>query len=190
MNELGQTIRARRTALNLTLEILAARTGVSRAMLSDIERGVKNPTIKLLSQIAEGLECTISSLLGEQPEKVEQGIQIVRKAERRVLVDPHSGVERQLVAPALQQHGIEVVWYSIPPGQGTGAFPPHQPGVQEHITLVRGSLHCILGEQQVVLEVGDSVFFPANVIHEFYNPGPEPCYYFLIIDSSHKSGPA
>lgn len=186
MRTLGHRIRARRTALGLTLEALAERAGVSRAMLSDIEREVKNPTIKVLSQIAEGLECTVSSLLGEQPGKTIESMQIVRKHERRVLIDPHSGVERHLVAPALQHHGIEVLWYVIPAGKRTGAFPPHQQGVEEHITVVQGCLHCTLGEHQIVLEREDSVFFLADVMHDFYNPGPDVCSYFLIIDSSHK----
>ncbi len=186
MRELGYTIRARRTALGLTLEALAERTGVSRAMLSDIERNVKNPTIKVLSQIAEGLGCTVSYLLGEQPGKTVEGVQIVRKHERRILIDPHSGVERHLIAPALQRHGIEVLWYMIPPGQSTGAFPPHQQGVEEHITVVQGCLHCTIGEQNIILQTEDSVFFPADITHDFSNPGPDVCTYFLIIDSSHK----
>ncbi len=61
-------------ALSLTLEALAERAGVSRAMISDIERDVKNPTIKVLSQIAEGLKCTVSSLLGEQPGNTAESI--------------------------------------------------------------------------------------------------------------------
>ena len=186
MRALGHMIRARRTELGLTLEALAKRAGVSRAMLSDIERDVKNPTIKVLCQIAEGLGCTVSYLLGEQLGKPVESMQIVRKNERRVLIDPQSGVERHLVAPALQHHGIEVLWYIIPPEQRTGVLPPHQQGVEEHITVVQGCLHCALGEQHAILEVGDSVFFSADVMHDFYNPGPDVCTYFLIIDSSHK----
>ena len=189
MNELGHTIRQRRIALGLALEALAKRTGVSRAMLSDIERGVKNPTIKVLSQIAEGLGCTVSYLLGEQLGDPGESIHILRKHERRVLVDPQSGVERQVLAPVLQRHGIEVVWYVIPPGQKTGSFPPHQHGVEEHITLVQGRLECTLGDRNIVLETEDSVSFPADVTHDFSNPGPLPCQYFLIIDSSHKDEP-
>lgn len=186
MEELGRTIRARRVALGLTLEMLAERAGVSRAMLSDIERNVKNPTIKVLGQIAEGLDCTISYLVGEQSTKPAERVSLVRKSERQILIDPHSGAERHLLAPKLLHHGIEVLWYVLPPGQRNGPFPPHQAGVGEHMTLVQGCLHCTLGEQEIILEEGDSVFFHADVTHDFYNPGPGPCQYFLIIDSSHK----
>ncbi len=185
MKALGEMIRVRRTELGLTLEALAERARVSRAMLSDIERNMKNPTIKVLSQIAEGLKCSVSYLLSEQPEKPVDSIQIIRAGERRVLVDPRSGVERHLLAPALQHHGIEVLWYMLPSGQGTGNLPPHQPGVEEHITVVQGSLECTLGEQHILLEMGDSVFFPANVEHAFYNTDQGVCTYFLVIDASH-----
>ena len=115
--DLSARIRERRLALGLTLEGLAERTGVSRAMLSDIERGRKNPTVKLLAAIAEGLGCTVSALLGEDGGAPAEAITVVRRDERRRLVDPRSGVERHVLAPALLQRGVEVIWYEIPPGQ-------------------------------------------------------------------------
>lgn len=184
MIELGQAIRSRRMALGLTLEALAGRAGVSRAMLSDIEREVKNPTIKLLCQIAAGLECNVSFLLGEQEPLAQERLQILRKDERQMLIEPCSGIERHLLAPAFQHRGIEVLWYVIPPDQRTGAFPPHRQGVEEHITIVQGRLHCCVGTQEVDLEAGDALFFEADVSHDFSNPGPGPCHYFLIINAS------
>ncbi len=171
--------------MGLTLEALAERTGVSRAMLSDIERGVKNPTLKVVCQIAEGVGCTVSQLLGEQ---LTDTIRVLRKAERQTLLDPQTGVERHLLAPALVQRGIEVLWYMIPPGQSTGVFPAHRPGVVEQLTVVQGQLRCSLHDQEERLEAGDSLFFPANLPHCFSNPGAEPCCYFLVIDSSQVGG--
>lgn len=182
--ELGGTIRTRRARLGWTLDALAARAGVSRAMLSEIERGVKNPTIKVVCQIAAGLDCTVSSLLGEATPTAAEP-RVTRRDERRVLIDPRSGVERHLLSPAFQGRGIEVLWYEIPPGAETGTFPPHRPGVAEHITLVEGGLHCRLGEHAVQLEAGDSVSFPADIPHAFGNPGTTPCRYVLIIDANH-----
>jgi transcriptional regulator with XRE-family HTH domain len=179
--DLSTRIRERRLALGLTLEGLAERTGVSRAMLSDIERGRKNPTVKLMAGIAEGLGCTVSALLGEGDGAPTEAISVVRRDERRTLVDPRSGVERQVLAPALLQRGVEVIWYAIPPGQETGAFPPHRPGVEEHITVVEGRLRCTLAGRELTLETGDSVTFRADIVHNFANAGPAPCRYLLII---------
>ena len=183
--ELGERIKARRARLGLTLDALKMRTNVSRAMLSEIERGTKNPTIKVVCLIAEGLNCTVSELLGEVAESTAE-IAVVRHYERQLLVDPRSGVERSLLSPSFQRRGLEVLAYVIPPGGRTGALPPHRPGVAEHITVVAGVLHCILGDEELILAVGDSVSFAANRSHAFHNPGPQPCHYFLIIDSSQR----
>lgn len=181
--DLGGMIRARRGALGLTLDGLAGRSGVSRAMLSEIERGAKNPTIRIVCQIAEGLGMTVSELIGEVPAPANAAPTIVQRGERRTLVDPRSGAERQSLSPAFQARGVEVLWYAIPPGAGTGAFPPHRPGVVEHITVVRGRLRCAIGARAVDLGEGDSIFFAADLPHGFDNPGPEACEYLLIIDS-------
>ncbi len=180
--DVGGEIRRRRTRQGLTLDGLAGRSGVSRAMLSEIERGTKNPTIKVVCQIAAGLDCTVSALLGEDANP-PTGVTVVRHDQRRVLIDTQSGVERHLLSPAFQPRGIEVLWYVIPVGQGTGTLP-HRANVAEHITVIEGRLRCNLGERQVTLEAGDSLAFPADRPHGFENIGAGPCRYFLIIDAS------
>ncbi len=187
--DLGSRIRERRAALGLTLDELARRAAVSRAMLSDVERGRKSPTVRILCQIAEGLGSTASDLLGG-PETGEGGaLAVQRREERSVLVDPRTGVERHLLSPAFLRRGIEVLWYVVPAGRSTGSFPPHRRGAEEHITVVQGRLTCWLGVHQVSLARGDSLFFRGDVTHEFRNPGPDSCHYFLIIDSSRAASP-
>lgn len=181
--ELGEEIKARRVRHGLTLDGLAERTGVSRAMLSEIERGTKNPTIRVVCQIADGLGATVSELIGEGVPQESLAPSIVRAGERQTLVDPQSGVTRQLLAPAYLRHGVEVLWYNLPPGAATGSFPAHRPGVVEQITVVRGTLRCRLGGDEALLDAGDAIFFPADLPHSFANPGDEVCEYLLIIDS-------
>ena len=178
--ELGGTIQGRRGALGLTLEELAERSGVSRAMLSEIERGAKNPTIRVVVQVAAALGCTVSELLGEQPPAVADRVTLVRREDRQALVDPRTGVERHSLAPASPRHGAEVIWYAVPPGSGTGPFPPHRRGVLEHITVVRGELRCRLADRDLELREGDSVSFPADVEHEFWNRAAGPAEYILV----------
>ncbi len=177
---IGTTIRARRNQLNLTLEALAERTGVSRAMLSEIERGNKNPTIRVVVQIAGALDCSVSELIGEQIRETSGQAAVVRREERRTLVDPQTGVERQSLSPALLRLGAEVVWYVVPPGQSAGPFSPHPPSIVEHITIMRGALRCHLADEEIKLREGDAVSFRADVEHEFHNDGAEPCQYLLV----------
>ena len=184
--ELGTNIRTRRTELGLTLEALAEKSHVSRAMLSDIEREAKSPTIRVISQIAAGLDCTISELLGEPEPKQQPALQLVRKSQRQILVEPRSGVERHLLSPSLVRHGIEISWIVVPPGQSSGVIPPQAPGTVEHITVVRGSLRCRLGANEVVLAEGDLLTFPGDVEQVFSNHDKKPSRGLLVIDGSHK----
>jgi transcriptional regulator with XRE-family HTH domain len=182
--EIGEAIKSRRQGQGLTLDGLAGRSGVSRAMLSEIERGVKNPTIRVVCQIAAGLETTVSALIGEGSARDARLPVVVRRAERQTLVDPQSGVERQLLSPAYQARGVEVFWCSIPPGARTGPFPAHRAGVVGQIVVVQGTLACTLGEHNLTLSEGDAAFFHADVPHAFANLGKESCQYVLLIDSS------
>jgi len=183
--ELGNNVRTRRTELGLTLEALAEKSHVSRAMLSDIERGAKSPTVRVISQIAMGLDCTVSELLGEPAPKQEQQLQLVRKSQRQIMVEPRSGVERHLLSPSLIRRGIEINWLVVPPGQSSGVLPAQPPGTVEHITVVRGSLRCRLGTNEVVLAEGDSLTFPGDVEQVFTNHDKKPSRGLLLIDGSH-----
>ncbi|WNZ26623.1 helix-turn-helix transcriptional regulator [Leptolyngbya sp. NK1-12] len=166
----------------MTLDDLAECTGVSRAMLSDIERGTKNPTIKVVCQIAEVFGYTVSQLLGED-DRDERTVVVIRREERHVLVEPQTGVERHLLSPGFVQRGLEVIWYVVPPGQ-TGSFPAHRHNTMEHITVIKGCLKYAVGDIEGILEEGDSIFFAADVTHDFYNPGTESSHFFLVIDST------
>lgn len=180
--DLGSNIKTLRLQRGLTLDDLAERTGVSRAMLSDIERGTKNPTIKVVCQIAEVFGYTVSQLLGED-DLEEKTIVVIRRNQRQVLVEPQTGVERHLLSPGFVQRGLEVIWYVIPPGQ-MGSFPAHRRNTMEHITVIKGCLKYSVDATEGLLEEGDSIFFAADVTHDFYNPGTEPSHFFLVIDST------
>lgn len=179
-----ETIRARRQQLGLTLQQLARRSGVSAAMLSEVERGQKSPTLRVAAQIAEGLECAVSDLLDEE---LDTRLVVQRRRERRRLVEKGSGIERHLLAPPLLAHGIEVVWYIVPKGRSSGLFPPQRPGVLAHATVVRGELESISGKERIVLRAGDSVNYAGDIHHEFRNVGRGACEFFLVVDASHAA---
>ncbi len=187
--EFGSAVRHRRLALGLTLDGLAVRSGVSRAMLSDVERAAKNPTIRVACQIAEGLACSVSDLINGQPRELpDDAISIQRARERAVLVDPVSGVERHPLSANPRRIGVELVLYILPPGAETGQFPPHQPGTHEHVTVIRGRLIGRIGATEIELASGDSATYSAAVPHGFGNPTAEPCEFLLVVHG--RSSPA
>ncbi|NGQ96270.1 helix-turn-helix domain-containing protein [Brevibacillus sp. SYP-B805] len=180
---LGKNIQQARKEKGYSLQELSDRCGVSRSMLSQIERGEKNPTVQVACQIAEGLEMTLSQLLGEQEERE---VIVIRKQERLVFRDPETGFERQLLSPSFPARGVEFIRNLLPEGQSTGRFPRHKQGVCEHLTVVRGRLRAILGERVVELNEGDSLYFEADVAHRFDNIGSGTCEYYLVIDTPEK----
>jgi len=174
-------IAARRRQLGLSLQQLADRSGVSAAMLSEVERGRKSPTLRLATQIAEGLDSTVSGLLDEEG---APRVVVRRAGERRGLLDRRTGIERQSLAPTLRAHGIEVVWYVVPARRASGVFAPHPIGVLGHLTVVRGILDCSYGDERIRLGAGDSLDYPGGISHQFRNPGPGTCEFVLVIDGS------
>lgn len=173
-------MRALRRERGWTLELLAERSGVSRAMISKLERGEKNPTLVVAAKIAEGLGISLSQLVGVE----EKGAVVVVPRERRMTMrDPETGFERQLLSPSFGGRGVEFIRNVVPEGSTSGEFPPHRRGVEEYVVVERGRLRAVLGGHEYVLDEGDAAYFEADVAHRFDNAGEGECSYYLVIDS-------
>ncbi|MCA9878170.1 MAG: helix-turn-helix domain-containing protein, partial [Thermomicrobiales bacterium] len=122
--QLGARVRALRLGQGLSLDEAAQRTGVSRSMLSAVERGEKAPTVLVLHRVATGLGSNITRILGEEQ---TAPVVLVRRAAQVVARDP-GGWERRNLAPALPGVAFEFMRTTIPPGVNAGEFPPHPPG--------------------------------------------------------------
>jgi transcriptional regulator with XRE-family HTH domain len=177
---LGERVRALRRGRGLTLELLAERSGVSRAMISKLERGEKNPTLVVAAKVAEGLGVSLSRLVGIE----ERREVVVVPRERRMIVrDPETGFERQLLSPGFGGRGIEFLRNVVAEGSTSGEFPPHPKGVEEYIVVEEGRLRAILAGEEYILEEGDALYFEADVPHRFDNVGKGECSYYLVIGS-------
>src|ERR671917_1564597 len=177
---LGGRVRALRRGRGLTLEELAGLSGVSRAMISKLERGEKNPTLVVAAKLAEGLGVTLSQLAGMEERRE---VVVVPRERRMVMRDPETGFERQLLSPNFVGRGVELIWNEIPEGSTSGEFPPHRRGVEEHIVVERGSLRATVGSEEYLLGEGDALYFEADVTHRFDNAGEGESSYYLVISS-------
>ena len=164
----------------LTLDELAGSSGVSRAMLSKVERGEKNPTLVVAAKVAEGLGVGLSELLGTEERRE---VVVVPHSGRAVMRDPETGFERQLLSPPFAGRGVEFVRNVMPEGASSGRFPPHRRGVEEYIAVEKGHLRAVLGGEEHTLEEGDALYFEADVPHRFDNVGEGECSYYLVIVS-------
>ena len=177
---LGVRVRDLRKDRGLTLEELAGVSGVSRAMISKLERGEKNPTLVIAARLAEGLGVSLSRLAGVEERRE---IVVVPKERRTVLRDPQTGFERQSLSPTFAGRGVEFLRNVVPEGSTSGDFPPHRKGVEEHIVVESGELQATLGGEKYLLREGDALYFAADVPHRFDNVGRGECAYYLVISA-------
>src|SRR5712692_10659451 len=127
MAGLGARLRAERLRRRLSLHDLEARTGVSRSMLSEVERGSKVPTVLVLDRIATGLDTNIARLLGEER---ATRVVVLRRGEHDTAHDS-SGWERRILSPVLPGVEFELMRTTIPGGVDAGEFAAHAPGSRE-----------------------------------------------------------
>ena len=167
----------------MTLEQLSKLSGVSRAMLSQVERGGKSPTIGIAKRIAHGLGASFSSLVGDEG-AARRTFALVRKDQRQVFRDAETGFERHLLSPLMAGMPVEVVLHRLPAKTSTGKLPPYPSGVTKHVLASRGRVIVGVENVETVLEEGDSLYFEANAEHWFENRSSRAAEYYLIISAA------
>ena len=178
---MADEIRQLRKRNNMSLEMLADASGVSRSMISKIERCETVPSTVILSKLAEALGVTFSRLMATE---TKQEVVHIPAARQPILRDHETGFLRRCISPVLPGRGIDWVLNTLPPNAETGTFVAHRRGVEEYIYVLSGAMRASIGEQHVALNPGDSLYFQADADHSFRNLGKTPCDYFLVIDTS------
>ncbi|HLK26520.1 MAG TPA: XRE family transcriptional regulator [Caulobacteraceae bacterium] len=179
----GDRLRSLREQGGLTLEQLSKLSGVSRAMLSQVERGGKSPTIGIAKRIAHALGASFSSMVGDEGAP-KRAFAIVRKAQRQVFRDPETGFERYLLSPLMAGMPVEVVLHHLPPRTSTGKLPAYPSGVTKHVVVSRGRVLVGLDNVETALDEGDSLYFEVNAEHWFENRTGRAAEYYLIISAA------
>lgn len=176
-------VRSLRTGQGLSLEALAAHSGVSRAMISRIERGEASPTAALLNRLCAALGVTLSALFAAP---APQASPVARRTGQPAWRDPETGYLRRAVSPPGTGSPVEVVEVTFPPGRAV-AFAPHAFGadLDQHVWVIEGgALEMRLGDDPDPwrLEVGDCLHMRLDRAIHFHNPGPGPVRYAVILD--------
>jgi transcriptional regulator with XRE-family HTH domain len=162
---IGQRIRTIRTLRGLSSSELARAAGVSRGLISQIELDRANPSIDTLRRVAAALDSPIAAFFEERS---QDGV-VVRAGERKTLHVPRSGLTYELLTPDLNRQ-IEFIRIELEPGQGGSRHQFGHPG-EEAALILEGQVHVFLGEEEYVLEAGDSIAFNSGVPHRVANLG-------------------
>lgn len=175
----GERVRELREAAQLTLEALSQRSGVSRAMLSKVERGEKSPTLGIATAISRALGTSLTFLTNGEEER--RAVAVVKRRERHVFKDEETGFERHLLSPAIGGNATELLYHLLPPHTSTGTLPSYPSGTEKHVVVVSGVLTVAMKAGDVVLETGDALFFEADVEHAFENHAGKKAEYYLVV---------
>jgi len=180
--DIGKTIKSLRAAKNLTLDQLAASSGVSKSMLSQIERNKTNPTVATLWSLTQALNIDIGDLLGAAPKEVEKGGDItITKSHQTPEISSADGLcTLRILGPLNLVSKIE--WYELNMEKGaTLDSEPHAKGTHEHLTVLRGSVIISTGDEEKMLEAGDTARYSADSHHYIKNNEDWPAQAILIV---------
>jgi transcriptional regulator with XRE-family HTH domain len=162
----GATIRSLRQAKGMTLQALATASGVSAGMLSQIERDLANPSLRVLSQVRNALGAPISALF-EEPPPVAKDPAFVRRADMRPWLEL-GYISKELLSPGGPQN-LQFMILHIPPRGTSGAQPLSYPAEKGGMVL-EGQLVLSVNGQEALLREGDSFLFDSLHPHAFRNP--------------------
>ncbi|MTH53345.1 helix-turn-helix domain-containing protein [Bacillus mangrovi] len=173
---IGGNVRRIRRMRALSLDQLSALSGVSKGMLSQIENGDSSPTVSTLWKIANGLEVSFSSLIGERDSEVS----IVRGD----TVDPVTEDEELYRVfsyfPYDDSRKFEIYRMELLPGC-RHVSERHHGGVEEYLYAAEGSLSVAVGGRVIHLNQGDAVRFRAMESHTYENHSAEKAVCHLLI---------
>lgn len=176
---LGRRIHALRSDRNWSLEALSAACGVSRSMLSQIERGETNPTLAVTIRIAQAFGQTLAELV-EQP-LASAAIQVIRNDDRQFHFRSDHDVNLRTLSPLHLEKDVEFYELELLRPGSRLKSAPHFEGTREFLTVQRGQMRVTSGEDAVDLSKGDSASYRADVEHCIENIGRSESVAFLVV---------
>ena len=175
---LGARIRDLRAERGLTLDGLADAAGVSRAMLSRIERGESSPTAQLLNKVCDGLGLTLSALFAEPSPAVSP---LARHRDQPTWRDPATRYLRRSVSPAGTGSPVDIVEVEFPPGARVAFDRQRSNDGDQHVWVLDGTLQMQVGDETFRLERGDCLMMRFDQPIVFHNPTKRTVRYAVVI---------
>ena len=178
----GTNLRRLRTRRGLSLERLAQISGVSRAMLGQIELGQSAPTINVLWKIARALEVTFSALISS---RTQSGALVLRAAESKILTSKDRSFTSRALFPFDEPRAVEFYELHLA-AHSTEVAEPHPPATVENLVVTSGALEVRVGDDHHQLGKGDAIQFEADAPHQYHNPSDEEAVIYLVMTYAEK----
>ncbi len=179
-DSIAATLQSARLARELSVNALAERSGVSRAMIAKIERGQAQPTAALLGRLSGALGLTLSQMVASAE---GEGRRLVRAADQPTWTDPGTGYRRRAVSPA--GGAIELVEVELPAGAEVSYPPDSYAFIHQQIWMIEGHLRFREDDVDHELDPGDCLQLGPPAPCAFVNPTRTPCRYLVAITRRH-----
>ena len=176
--DLGGRVRHLRTARGWSLESLASASGVSRSMLSQIEREQANPTLAVTLRIARAFGLSLGELL-EMP-GAASAVNVVRADDHAFHYRSDKDCRIRTLSPLSLEKDVEFYEVRLQPG-GALRSAPHFEGTREFLTVQKGHIRIESAGDAEELADGDSASYRADVAHAIVNTGKNEAVIFLIV---------
>lgn len=173
----GERVKGLRTARGWSLERLAAASGVSRSMLSQIERDEANPTLAVTQRIAQAFGLPLGELV-QMPEAATS-VAVIRASDPTYHYRSDRDCRIRTLSPLKLEKDVEFYEVRLQAG-GALRSAPHFAGTREFLTVQKGTVRVRSGNHEEVLGLGDSANYPADVPHAIENLGKGEALVFLV----------
>jgi len=177
----GAALAALREARSLSMDALSRQSGVSKSMLSQIERQRANPTVAVVWRLATALGVPLAELLGSAEAGDGGVIQVTRGISMPIMRSADGKCDLRVVSPADLAGRFE--WYQLlmQPG-GVLASEAHTAGTREHLSIISGRIEVSSGSQRTLGNPHDTLRYRADVAHQLRNAGRSRAAAFLIVE--------
>jgi len=185
---IAERLREMRLARELSIDALANRSGVSRSMISLIERGESSPTAVVLEKLAAGLGIALATLFEATTATPAPTGPLARRADQAEWQDPASGYVRRQVSPPGVTQPMQIAEVFLPAGARV-AFEnaAREVRIHQQIWLLEGTLEITLGTERYRLRAGDCLAMQLDAPTMFHNPTRKAARYAVVVAT--ESGP-
>ena len=178
-DRLAASLRDARKQRGLSLDAVAKLSGVSRSMVSQIERAESSPTVATLWNLTQALQVDFAGLLEDRP---APGIEVVRAGAAPMIGGRGKGVTIRILSPAEAVGRHEVYDLAFRDG-GELVSEAHGKGCREHLTVIEGRLVVTSGDEETPLGPGDTARYPADRDHAIRAAGGAARALLIVQDS-------
>lgn len=180
LGQLPTRLREARRAKGLSLDAVAKLSGVSRSMVSQIERGESSPTIATLWNLTRALQVDFAGLLEDAP--AETGIEVIRAGQTPSIDRRGEGCRILILSPPEDAGNHELYELQFAPG-GVLDSRPHKRGAREQLTVIEGRVEIRSGEARQSLGPGDTARYRADVAHGISAQGGRARAFLVVRDA-------